>query len=64
MRTRSESCRSASAKWLTIPDRNAAPKLTNSATTATATIAHTRPASISPPDSAGSRARASSAIAM
>lgn len=63
IRCRSDSCSSASAKWLTMPDRNAAPKLTNSAITATTTIVHTRPAAISPPDSAGSRDLASSTIA-
>lgn len=57
-------CSSASARWLTMPDRNAAPKLTKSAATATTTIVHIRPASTSPPASAGSRVRASSTIAM
>lgn len=47
-----------------MPDRNAAPKLTKSAATATTTIVHIRPASTSPPASAGSRVRASSTIAM
>lgn len=47
-----------------MPDRNATPKLTKSAATATTTIVHIRPASTSPPASAGSRVRASSTIAM